>query len=95
MRLDKVFNNKKNIIIGVIVIVVIILFATSFRTIQSGEVGIRVRFGKVVNNPTSEGVNFKIPFIEKIEKMNIRVQKIEVKTSSSSKDLQEVDNGIK
>ena len=94
MRLDKIFNNKKNIIIGVIVIVIILLFATSFRTIQSGEVGISVRFGKVVDKHLSEGVNFKIPVIEKIVKMNVRVQKIEVETNSASKDLQDVNMSL-
>ena len=86
-------NNKKIILYASIVLVVIILF-TCFTTIKSGEVGIRVRFGKVVNKATNEGINVKVPFIEKIEKMDIRVQKIEVKTSSSSKDLQEVDMSL-
>ena len=39
----------------------------------------------------NEGVNFKIPLIEKIVKMNIQVQKVEVTTESSSKDLQLVN----
>ena len=87
-------NNKlfKKIIIGICLLFLIIV--TSFNTIESGEVGIRVRFGKVVKTPTTEGINYKIPLIEKIVKMNVRVQKIEVKTNSSSKDLQDVDMSI-
>lgn len=89
-----ILKNKKVIGLFTVILVVIILFFSSITTIESGQVGIRVRFGKVVSEPTKEGVNFKIPLIEKIEKMNIRVQKIEVKTSSSSKDLQEVDMSL-
>ena len=79
-------KNKNIRIVGIIAVVVIILLASSIRIVESGEVGVRVRFGKASNQPTHEGINLKIPFIEQIKKMNIRVQKIEVTTSSSSKD---------
>ena len=92
--MKNILKNKKNIIIAIPVFIIIILLLASFTTIKSGEVGIRIRFGKVVNKATTEGINYKVPFIEKIEKMNIKVQKIEVKTSSSSKDLQEVDMSL-
>ena len=72
-------------------IAVLVLLAGSFRTIRSGEVGIKVRFGKVVSSKMHDGVNFKIPFIEKVVKMNVQVQKVEVETSSASKDLQDVN----
>ena len=75
-------------------IIILILMFSLFTTINSGEVGIRVRLGKVLNNPTSDGINIKIPFIEKIDRMNIRVQKAEVTTNSSSKDLQDVDMSV-
>ncbi len=90
----KIFENKKIIFIVVGVVFGLVILLSSITTIESGEVGIRVRFGSVVNKNTHEGVNFKIPFIEQIEKMNIRVQKVEVKTDSSSKDLQEVDMSL-
>lgn len=88
------FNNEKIRIYGVCVIAVICLIALSFTTVRSGEVGIRVRFGKVVSHEVKAGINMKIPLIEKIEKMNVRVQKTEVKTNSSSKDLQEVEMSL-
>lgn len=78
-------------IVGVVVVLAIILLICSFTTIKSGEVGIKVRFGKVVNTQIDEGINFKVPFIEKIVKMNIQVQKIEIDTSTSSKDLQDIN----
>ena len=45
----KDLKEKQKIIIGVIILIVILLFISSFRTIKSGEVGIKVRFGKVIN----------------------------------------------
>lgn len=88
-ELDK--NIKLIVIIVLVLVVLLVLAFGSIRTINSGEVGIRVRFGKVVQTKLDEGVNFKIPFVENIVKMNIQVQKVEVETSSASKDLQDVD----
>ena len=88
--MKKIFK-RNNIIMISILCIVVIVFGSCFRTIRSGEVGIRVRFGKVINKELKEGINYKLPVIEKIVKMNVRVQKIEVKTVSSSKDLQEVE----
>ena len=92
--MKEILKNKKIIILVLIIVISAIILSLSFTTIKSGEVGIRVRFGKVIDASSTEGVNFKIPFIETIEKMNVKVQKIEVKTSSSSKDLQEVDMSL-
>ena len=92
--MKKLLKNKKITRLFITILIGIILLSQSITTIKSGSVGIRVRFGKVVDKRTREGVNFKIPVVEKIEKLNVRVQKIEVKTSSSSKDLQEVDMSL-
>lgn len=81
-------------IAGVILILGILLLFGSVRTVKSGQVGIRVRFGKVVNVEMQEGINLKMPFFEKIVKINIQVQKAELTTSSASKDLQDVSMGI-
>ena len=94
MKIYNYITNKKFYIPIIIVIIFSIFLSSSFTTIKSGEVGIRVRFGKVIDGTTREGVNFKIPFIERIEKMNVKVQKVEVQTSSSSKDLQEVEMSL-
>ena len=87
-------KNFKGYVIILIFFLLFLLIPLCVTTIKSGEVGIRVRFGKVIEKRTQEGINFTIPIIEKIDKMNVKVQKIEVKTSSSSKDLQEVDMSI-
>lgn len=94
MRYDNQKSNNIKGIIGLLVILAIISFFCCFRTIKSGQVGIKTRFGKVVDTQLNEGVNFKLPIIEKIVKMNIQVQKIELTTSSASKDLQDVSMNI-
>lgn len=70
----------------------LILFGC-FSTIKTGEVGIKTRFGKIVSSTNSEGIVFKSP-LEKIEKIDIKVQKCEneVALSTSTKDMQVVNN---
>ena len=92
-------NNKGLIIgilalIGVIVFIGIITLFFSFQTIKSGEVGLKVRFGKIVDTSFSEGFNWKLPYVEKIVKVNIKVQKAEMAIESSTKDLQIVNTNV-
>lgn len=83
-------NVKKIVLFSVLVLFILITILSSFTTINSGEVGLRVRFGKIIDSNLTEGLNFKIPYIEKIVKVNIKVQKVEVNTTSASKDLQDI-----
>ena len=76
-------------IIAVIIIALIVLLS-SFTAVPTGFIGIRTRFGKVSNNTVEEGLNLKIPFIEKIVLIDCRTLKAEISCSTASKDLQEV-----
>jgi len=88
-------NRYKKIILGVVLgLFVLITLLSSFQTIRSGEVGLKVRFGKIINSRLDEGLNIKIPYVEKIVKVNIKVQKVELQTSSASKDLQDIASSL-
>ena len=84
-------NIKKIILFSILGLFLLITMVASFQTIRSGEVGLRVRFGKIIDSNLSEGFNLKIPYIEKIVKVNIKVQKVELDTMAASKDLQDID----
>lgn len=79
------------VILGIVILFVTITFFQSFKTIPTGYVGIKTRFGKVQNTMIYEGINFKAPYIEKIVKIDCRTQKIETTSESSTKDLQTVN----
>ncbi len=87
---------NKNIASAVttIVFIALILFFCSFKTIKSGQIGLKTRFGKITETSLKEGINFKIPFIEKIKTINIKVQKSEMDIESSTKDLQIVQTKV-
>lgn len=88
--LNEKTNVKKIVLFNVLGLFILITILSSFTTINSGEVGLRVRFGKIIDSNLTEGLNFKIPYIERIVKVNIKVQKVEVNTTSASKDLQDI-----
>lgn len=83
-------NKKRNVILGTIIGVAIIVLLASITTVPTGHVGIKTRFGKVQDDVINEGLNFKVPFIEKIVRIDCRTQKTEMANATATKDLQEV-----
>lgn len=83
-------NSRKVFIISLVVVFILITIFSSFQIIESGEVGLKVRFGKIVDSSLNEGLNLKIPYIEQIKKVNIKVQKSEITVESSTKDMQTI-----
>lgn len=90
----EVLDITKIVKLSIIGLFLLITFFGSFKTVKSGEVGLKVRFGKIVDNTITEGINFKVPYIEKIVKVNIKIQKAELTTESSTKDLQTVQTKL-
>lgn len=80
--------------IGLFVLLIVLLINMPFGTVGAGERGIRLRFGAVQGSPITEGLYFKLPFIESVRKMDVKVQKYEVDASAASKDLQTVSSKV-
>ena len=80
-----------------IVIVVAGLFVAynSFEVVGAGERGVVFsKFGGVQPGVLGEGLRFKIPFVQTVVPMDVRIQKSETDASASSKDLQTVHSRI-
>jgi len=90
------FDKGPKLIIGVIALVVlVILINTSFQTVGAGERGVVFsKFGGVKEQILSEGLHFKIPFIEDIIPVDVKVQKSETDATAASKDLQTISSTI-
>lgn len=89
---DKISKIVKWVLLAILLIFIIITFFNSFKTIPTGFVGVKTRFGQVQDTMLNEGLNLKIPFIEKIVLMDCRTQKTEYTMEASSKDLQKISN---
>ncbi len=78
----------------ILVIIVVGILFSSFGTIDSGERGVRVRLGNVIGI-VEPGLYFKLPFLEKVRKIDVRTQTViyerENPLASASADLQDVN----
>lgn len=83
-------NVKALTIVGAVVILLLAAAAMSVSVVPVGHTGILLTMGKVQDTPVDEGVNFKIPFMQKIVTMDNRIQKMEISTEAFSKDIQTV-----
>ncbi len=83
----------KNIVITLL-IVIGLLILNPFVIIHPGHRGVIVTLGAVSKTVMNEGINFKIPLIQKITQMNVQVQKFQIIADSASKDLQTTHSTI-
>ena len=81
----------KHVIIGFFSLIV---FFGAWGTVGAGERGVLLQFGAVQDKVFNEGLYFKIPIIQKIKIMDVKIQKAEVPVSAASKDLQIVTSVI-
>ena len=81
--------NKKTITLIVVGIIAVILIAASFYTIDTGEKGIVLRFGRLTKT-VDEGLSVKVPFIDEVQKMSIRNQNLTMRLEVSSSDIQTI-----
>jgi regulator of protease activity HflC (stomatin/prohibitin superfamily) len=81
---------SKGIIGLVIVVLVAVLAIQSFTIVQAGHRGVVLQLGAVQPKVLEEGLHFKIPFIQTVLPIEVRVQKAESSQVSASRDLQTV-----
>ena len=87
-------GNTLAYVLGTVLAIILVLFVFSISTVPTGHVGIKVRFGAVQDDYITEGLNFKLPLIESIKKMDCRTQKIDIMGEGASKDLQTISTSI-
>ncbi|WP_392535641.1 prohibitin family protein [Nostoc sp. C117] len=72
----------------------ITIFLTPCVIINAGERGVLMEFGEVQNQVLEEGIHLIIPVYNSVKKLSVRVQKQQIATEASSKDLQNVFTDI-
>ncbi len=79
----------KNLLIIGIILLILIMFRPWVQ-IGAGERGIVLNFGAVQNVVLDEGMHFRIPIVQEVIIMDVKVQKVQTDASSASSDLQDV-----
>ena len=78
---------------GIIALLLLIAGCNSAYTIDSGHRGILLTFGEV-SGIQQPGLNFKIPFIQSLREVDIRVRKVESPADAASRDMQSVTTSV-
>lgn len=84
--------NKIAYAIGALVI--LMLLFGCFVIVESGHVGVVRRLGAVQMDALPEGLHGKIPLIDRVEEIDIRLRKAESEAQAASKDLQVVTTQV-
>jgi len=78
----------------VLVLIGLVVAFGSWGTISAGNVGVVLRMGAVTGETKPPGLYTKVPWIVHVQPMNVQVQKEQVDTECSSKDLQIVKSTV-
>lgn len=81
---------KKYIMLSIILLLAIIVFFNTVVFVKTGEIGVVTQFGAVQDRVMTAGINFKIPFIQGVKKMNCKTQEMTTNNAGATKDLQDV-----
>lgn len=87
-------SKAKNIIFAVLGFLVFILILNPLVMIGAGERGIILNFGAVSDDILNEGIHFRVPIMQKIIKMDVKIQKAQTDSDASTKDLQDTKFSI-
>ncbi len=79
-----------NIAYGVAALVILMLLFGCFVIVESGHVGVVRRLGAVQMDALPEGIHGKIPLVDSVIEVDIRLRKAESEAQAASKDLQVV-----
>ncbi|MBM4287030.1 MAG: prohibitin family protein [Deltaproteobacteria bacterium] len=80
------------LILGIIAL--LLLFSKPWVQVGAGERGVVLNFGAVQDYVLGEGLHFRIPVVQTVVPMDVRVQKSVTSAAAASSDLQDVSSDV-
>ncbi len=77
-----------------IAVVAFVILSGALVIVGPGQRGVLLNFGAVSPNVWDEGLHFKVPVYQEVQKMDVRVQKEVTEAAAASKDLQDTHSTI-
>jgi len=90
----KQVKSMKRLIVAIVVALIIFFIINPFVMVGPGERGVVLNFGAVQPAVFGEGLHLRIPGVQKVVKLDVRVQKSQTGAESVSKDLQDTHSTI-
>ncbi len=82
------------LVLIIVAILAVFLFLNPWVQIGAGERGVVLNFGAVQENVLGEGLHLRIPIMQKVARMDVKVQKAETDAAAASADLQDVSSKV-
>ncbi|MGD0886849.1 MAG: SPFH domain-containing protein [Thermodesulfovibrionales bacterium] len=82
------------IVVLLIAGIIVIWAFNPFVIINAGERGVLLNFGAVQPVVFGEGIHFRVPIMQHVEKVDVRINKSQTEAESVSKDLQDTKSTI-
>ena len=76
------------------IIILVFIFFRPWAQVGAGQRGIVLNFGAVQKQVLDEGLHFRIPVMQEIVLMDVKVQKAETDAAAASADLQDVTSRV-
>ena len=84
-------NVKKIVMVALAVLALIVFMSLNpLVIVHPGQRGVVIQLGAVQDTILGEGIHFVMPITQSVKKMDVQIQKVEVASEASSKDLQMV-----
>lgn len=94
VNLDKKKTRKIALIVGILIVLAILAFSC-ITVVPAGSKGVLLNMGAVSGRVLDEGVSLRIPFVQDVKIVDVRMQKYEsADNASASKDLQSITSTI-
>jgi regulator of protease activity HflC (stomatin/prohibitin superfamily) len=89
-------KNIKLAIMAALAIVALVIFSTinPMVIVHPGQRGVVIQLGAVQDAILGEGIHFVMPITQSVKKIDVQIQKVEVPSEASSKDLQLVHANV-
>ncbi|HZR46186.1 MAG TPA: prohibitin family protein, partial [Candidatus Manganitrophaceae bacterium] len=96
MKVPKGFSSLPRLVgFGFFALLLLIVLFSSFQVVGAGERGVVFsKLSGIKNVQLGEGLHFKMPFVEEIIPIDVKVQKSQTDARAASKDLQNVSSTI-
>jgi regulator of protease activity HflC (stomatin/prohibitin superfamily) len=77
-----------------VLVFIVVVALNAYTIVPAGQRGIMLQLGAVKSKVYTEGLHFRVPFIQEILPIDVRVQKAESDQTAASKDLQVVTTTV-
>jgi regulator of protease activity HflC (stomatin/prohibitin superfamily) len=81
-------------VIGIVIVLLLLWALAPFATVPAGHRGVMTTFGNPSNEVLSEGIHFRMPLAQRLNLVNVSIQKGEGEGDAASRDLQTVHTRV-